>query len=101
MKKLLSICFLSILLGLMSFSVQAQNNSCTSGFWIENLQPEELTGIVNLPEGSLDLSHTLGTSWYDQCGMVLGNAHPGVSELYELHFCNKKADTVFAEFLTG
>ncbi|MDY6347111.1 MAG: T9SS type A sorting domain-containing protein [Bacteroidales bacterium] len=88
MKKLLSICFLSILLGLMSFSVQAQNNSCTSGFWIENLQPEELTGIVNLPEGSLDLSHTLGTSWYDQCGMVLGNAHPGVSELYELHFCN-------------
>lgn len=92
MKKLLSICFLSILLGLMSFSVKAQgdNNSCKSGFWIENLQPETVTGIVNLPpEGTLDLSHTLGSSVYNEAtGMVLGNAHPGVSELYELHFCN-------------
>jgi len=97
MKKLLSICFLSILLGLLSFSTQAQSNngsnSCASGFWIENLQPTTIHDIVNLPAdmpntGDLPLTHTLGQLWYGSTGQYLGNAHPGQTELYELHFCN-------------
>ena len=97
MKKLLSICFLSILLGLLSFSTRAQvggSSSCASGFWIENLQPDTISGIVNLPAdmpntGKLPLSHTLGSAYYSaNSGAYLGNAHPQVTELYELHFCN-------------
>ncbi|MBQ3732618.1 MAG: T9SS type A sorting domain-containing protein [Bacteroidales bacterium] len=96
MKKLLSICFLSILLGLLSFSTQAQSNtgsSCASGFWIENLQPTTIHEIANLPAdmpntGDLPLTHTLGQLWYGSTGQYLGNAHPGQTELYELHFCN-------------
>ena len=98
MKKLLSICFLSILLGLLSFSTRAQssggNSNCASGFWIQNLQPDTATGIVNLPSdmpntGKLPLSHTLGSAYYSTTsGVYLGNAHPQVTELYELHFCN-------------
>lgn len=96
MKKLLSICFLSILLGLLSFSTQAQSNngsnSCASGFWIENLQPTPIHEIANLPAapttGDLPLTHTLGQLWYGSTGQYLGNAHPGQTELYELHFCN-------------
>ena len=74
MKKLLSICFLSILLGLLSFSVQAQN---CSGFWIENLQPQTLTGIANAPSGN-------GTLVLDN---VLNPAVVNHTDLYELHFC--------------
>lgn len=98
MKKLLSICFLSILLGLLSFSTWAQSSSgssnCASGFWIQNLQPDTITGIVNLPSdmpntGKLPLSHTLGNAFYNPLtGNYAGNAHPQVTELYELHFCN-------------
>jgi len=97
MKKLLSICFLSILLGLLSFSTQAQQSntgsSCASGFWIENLQPTTIHEIANLPAdmpntGDLPLTHTLGQLWYGSTGQYLGNAHPGQTELYELHFCN-------------
>ena len=77
MKKLLSICFLSILLGLLSFSTQAQSNNCRSGFWIENLQPETLTGIANAPSGN-------GTLVLDN---VLNPAVKGQTDLYELHFC--------------
>ena len=76
MKKLLSICFLSILLGLLSFGVRAQSNNC-SGFWIENLQPVTLTGVANSPsgDGTLVLNNVLNTA-------VVGN-----TDLYELHFC--------------
>lgn len=95
MKKLLSICFLSILLGLLSFSVSAQvgaGQNCKSGFWIENLQPDVVTGIVNLglpAPGELELKHTLGSAFLNpNTGAYLGNAHLGVTELYEVHFCN-------------
>ena len=97
MKKLLSICFLSILLGLLSFSTRAQSSggsNCASGFWIQNLQPDTISGLVNLPAdmpntGKLPLSHTLGSAYYSTTtGVYLGNAHPQVTELYELHFCN-------------
>ena len=89
MKKLLSICFLSILLGLLSFSVSAQNdNGCKSGFWIENLQPDTVYGVVNMPpDGKLPLSHTLG-HFLNGSTVLPGNATIGNTELYELHFCN-------------
>ncbi|MBO4489513.1 MAG: T9SS type A sorting domain-containing protein [Bacteroidales bacterium] len=58
MKKLLSICFLSILLALMSFTVQAQTTqSCC--FWLENLQPQTLHDIANVPGGGA--AHLPGT----------------------------------------
>ena len=89
MKKLLSICFLSMLLGLLSFSVSAQNdNGCKSGFWIENLQPDTVYGVVNMPpDGKLPLSHTLG-HFLNGSTVLPGNATIGNTELYELHFCN-------------
>ncbi len=89
MKKLLSICFLSILLGLFSFGVRAQNgNGCTSGFWIENLQPDTVYGVVNMPpDGKLPLIHTLG-HFLNGSTVLPGNATIGNTELYELHFCN-------------
>ena len=75
MKKLLSICFLSMLLGLFSFGVRAQNgNGCTSGFWIENLQPDTIYGVVNMPpDGKLPLMHTLGTGHYYNSGVFKSN----------------------------
>ena len=80
MKKLLSICFLSILLGLMSFSMRAQS----SGFWIENLNPVTVDGVVNAPDGSgtLVLNNTLNVARVD-----------GV-DLYELHFCSDVPDSL-------
>ena len=89
MKKLLSICFLSMLLGLLSFGVRAQNdNGCKSGFWIENLQPDTIYGVVNMPpDGKLPLMHTLGTGHFTSTGYQ-GNATYGNTEVYELHFCN-------------
>ena len=90
MKKLLSICFLSMLLGLLSFGVRAQSNGCRSGFWIENLQPDTIYGVVNMPPtGKLPLSHTLGQGVFSSStGLYQGNATVGNTELYELHFCN-------------
>ena len=90
MKKLLSICFLSMLLGLLSFGVRAQNdNGCTSGFWIENLQPDTIYGVVNMPpDGKLPLMHTLGTGHYYNSGVFKSNVMPGEQQMYELHFCN-------------
>ena len=91
MKKLLSICFLSMLLGLLSFGVRAQNdNGCKSGFWIENLQPDTIYGVVNMPhDGKLPLVHTLGTGhYYQNSGVFKSNVMPGDKQMYELHFCN-------------
>ncbi len=90
MKKLLSICFLSMLLGLLSFGVRAQSDGCKSGFWIENLQPDTIYGVVNMPPtGKLPLIHTLGQGVFNSATSVYqGNATVGNTELYELHFCN-------------
>lgn len=46
MKKLLSICFLSIVLVLAGFTSKAQTTNCC--FWLENMQPETLQDISNL-----------------------------------------------------
>ncbi|MCR4964246.1 MAG: T9SS type A sorting domain-containing protein [Bacteroidales bacterium] len=58
MKKLLSICFLSILLAFLSFNVQAQTTSSCC-FWLENLQPQTLHDIANVPGGGA--AHLPGT----------------------------------------
>ena len=95
MKKLLSICFLSILLGLLSFSAQAQN----CGFLIKNLQPDTIPTHLNIaegvaqmsPDGLLPLDHTLGSGVFinpDDPFDYYGNANVGRTELYELFFCN-------------
>ena len=54
MKKLVSICFLSILL--MMFGMQVQAQDCC--FRIVNPSGDTLTGIANVPEG-LPLNHSL------------------------------------------
>ena len=95
MKKLLSICFLSILLGLLSFSAQAQN----CGFLIKNLQPDTIPtqlgiteGVAQMsPDGLLPLDHTLGSGVFINPNSPLdyyGNANVGRTELYELFLCN-------------
>lgn len=88
MKKLLSICFLSILLGLLSFSAQAQN----CGFIIKNLQPDTIEGVVQMsPDGLLPLDHTLGSGVFinpENPYDYYGNANVGRTELYELFLCN-------------
>lgn len=92
MKKLLSICFLSILLGLLSFSTQAQSNCY--GFWMENLQPDVLDHVANPGNetGTYALNHTLGHAvLIGQSNRYVGNVGPsaiGQPELYELHFCD-------------
>lgn len=66
MKKLVSICFLSILFSV--FSVQAQRDCC---FQLFNPSADTLHGIANLPNGDLPLNHTMnklvyqGTDVYD------------------------------------
>lgn len=94
MKKLLSICFLSILLGFLNFSAKAQ-----CGFWVENLQPDVLTGVANSgnTNGTYALNHTLGSAsgYLDgQYNGYFGNVQPdalahngGAVQLYELHVC--------------
>ena len=80
-----------MLLGLLSFGVRAQNdNGCKSGFWIENLQPDTIYGVVNMPpDGKLPLVHTLGTChYYQNSGVFKSNVMPGDKQMYELHFCN-------------
>ena len=88
MKKLLSICFLSILLGLLSFSAQAQN----CGFLIKNLQPDTVEGVVQMsPDGLLPLDHTLGHGVFinpDNPIDYYGNANVGRTELYKVYICN-------------
>ncbi len=92
MKKLLSICFLSILLGLLSFSTQAQSNCY--GFWMENLQPDVLDHVANPGNetGTYALNHTLGHAVLrGQSNRYVGNVDSsaiGQPELYELHFCD-------------
>jgi len=85
MKKLLSICFLSILLAALSFTAQAQvSTDCC--FWLENLQPGTLTDLSNAPDGSgqLVLNNTMSP------------AAAGQTHYYKVRFennCNLPANT--------
>ena len=56
----------------------------SSGFWIENLKPVTVDGVVNAPDGSgsLVLSNTLNVAKVDSV------------DLYELHFCSDVPDSL-------
>ena len=54
MKKLLSICFLSIFLMMFGMQAQAQRDCC---FQLSNPNADTLHGFANLPGGNLPLSH--------------------------------------------
>ncbi len=56
MKKLLSICFLSIFLMMFGMQAQAQVDCC---FQLSNPAADTLHGIANLPGGDLPLSHSM------------------------------------------
>ena len=56
MKKLLSICFLSIFLLMFGMQAQAQRDCC---FQLSNPAGDTLHGIANLPGGNLPLSHSM------------------------------------------
>lgn len=76
MKKLLSICFLSILLTLAGFVARAQSPCCV---WLENMNPDTLTGIANVPGGQLVLNNAMNpvnTGYYTQ------------TDVYKIHFIN-------------
>lgn len=59
MKKLVSICFLSILFSV--FSVQAQRDCC---FQLFNPSADTIRNIANLPNGNLPLNHTMNKVVY-------------------------------------
>lgn len=59
MKKLVSICFLSILFSV--FSVQAQRDCC---FQLFNPSADTIRNIANLPNGNLPLNHTMNKLVY-------------------------------------
>ena len=76
MKKLLSICFLSILLTLAGFVARAQSPCCV---WLENMNPDTLTGIANVPGGQLVLNNAMNpvnSGYYTQ------------TDVYKIHFIN-------------
>ena len=56
----------------------------SSGFWIENLNPVTVDGVVNAPDGSgtLVLSNTMNVAMKDSI------------DLYELHFCSDVPDSL-------
>ena len=56
MKKLLSICFLSIFLLMFGMQAQAQRDCC---FQLSNPSADTLHGFANLPGGDLPLSHSM------------------------------------------
>lgn len=72
MKKLVSICFLSILFSV--FSVQAQRDCC---FQLFNPGADTLRNIANLPNGNLPLNHTMNKLVYHG------------TDVYELMFSNE------------
>ena len=85
MKKLLSICLLSVLLTMMSFfTAQAQSSNPSCCFWVENMQPVTAHHIANL--------NGLGTAQDTSAGNdlvlnnVLNRAIVGNTDVYTLHF---------------
>lgn len=85
MKKLLSICFLSIVLVLAGFTSRVQAQNCC--FWLENMQPETLQDISNLgiEPGTAALLPGQGNE------LVLNNTlspviQAGQTDVYKIHF---------------
>lgn len=110
MKKLLSICLLSMLMLFAAFSASAQaTTKCC--FWLENMQPDQVTDVANIPGGgpaatvgnggSMYLNNSLnwvgGPSTYGvntaAYGIVSSTAYPfsateGQTDWYRIHFTN-------------
>ena len=84
MKKLLSICILSVLLTMMSFfTAQAQSsNQCC--FWVENMQPETFPHIANLDGTGIAQDTSAGMDLV--LNNVLNKAYVGNTDIYRLHF---------------
>lgn len=84
MKKLLSICILSVLLTMMSFfTAQAQSsNQCC--FWVENMQPETFPHIANLDGTGIAQDTSAGMDLV--LNNVLNRAYVGNTDVYTLHF---------------
>lgn len=85
MKKLLSICILSVLLTMMSFfTAQAQTQQSSCCFWVENMQPETFPHIANLDGTGIAQDTNGGMDLV--LNNVLNRAHVGNTDVYTLHF---------------
>lgn len=98
MKKLLSICFVSILLTMMGWTTaQAQSPSGSCCFWIENMQPETFRHIANLNGTGMAQDTSAGTDLV--LNNVLNRARVGVTDVYTLHFPTDCGNKVSIEWL--
>lgn len=87
MKKLLTICFVSILLAATSFVAQAQTrtNCC---FWLENLQPVTLHNIANIPGGTAALPGTGGDVVLNNTLNHVDTGNYAQTDFYQIRFSN-------------
>ena len=85
MKKLLSICLLSVLLTMMSFfTAQAQSSNPSCCFWVENMQPVTAQHIANLDGTGIAQDTSAGMPLV--LNNVLNRAVVGNTDVYTLHF---------------
>ena len=85
MKKLLSICLLSVLLTMMSFfTAQAQSSNPSCCFWVENMQPVTAQHIANLDGTGIAQDTSAGMDLV--LNNVLNRAIVGNTDVYTLHF---------------
>jgi len=85
MKKLLSICLLSVLLTMMSFfTAQAQSGNPACCFWVENMQPVTAHHIANLNGTGIAQDTSAGNDLV--LNNVLNKAIVGNTDVYTLHF---------------
>ena len=85
MKKLLSICLLSVLLTMMSFlTAQAQSGNPACCFWVENMQPVTAHHIANLNGTGVAQDTSAGNDLV--LNNVLNKAVVGNTDVYTLHF---------------
>lgn len=85
MKKLLSICLLSVLLTMMSFfTAQAQSGNPACCFWVENMQPVTAHHIANLNGTGVAQDTSAGNDLV--LNNVLNKAIVGNTDVYTLHF---------------
>lgn len=85
MKKLLSICLLSVLLTMMSFfTAQAQSSNPSCCFWVENMQPVTAQHIANLDGTGIAQDTSAGMDLV--LNNVLNIARKDSTDIYRLHF---------------
>lgn len=84
MKKLLSICILSILLMMMSFTTAQAQSSNQCCFWVENMQPVTFPHIANL--GGTGIAQDTSAGMDLVLNNVLNMAREGSTDIYRLHF---------------